>query len=88
MRPPLTPVQQTKEMVDRLRRIETRLTRFMEWSGFDTDIKRPIWSNGTLDLPNDAQSLRDCLASIPADWRGDVSVCVKGQIVAVLHRLT
>lgn len=75
-------------MVDRLRRVETRLTKFMEWSGFDTDIQRPVWTNGKLDLPSDAQSVRDCLAYIPPEWMGDVALVVKGQIVAVIARPT
>lgn len=57
-----------REVTDRLRRIETRLTGFMQWSGYDTGSDRPVWANGIIHIPTPGASLRDILAVIPADW--------------------
>ena len=80
------PQPPTKEMLDRLRRIETRLTRYMEAQGFDTEVRRPEWLDGFMELPTDATSLRDCLAAIPEAWQGTVTLTVKGRTVAILQR--
>lgn len=65
-----------KELLDRTRRIETRLTRFMEESGFDTQVQRPTWSGGIIHAPTSSVSLRDCLAIIPDTWDRSEAVAV------------
>jgi hypothetical protein len=85
-KPPQTSADAQRELLDRLRRMETRLTRFMEWSGMDTEVRRPVWNNGALILPTDATSLRDCLAHIPQDWVGDVTLIHKGMTIATITR--
>jgi hypothetical protein len=85
-RPAKSPEDVQLEMADRLRRVETRLTRFMEWSGFDTEVRRPVWNDGVLAIPNDATSLRDCLACIPQTWFDKITLTHKGQIIATITR--
>ena len=64
------------EILDRTRRIETRLTRFMEDQGFDTQVRRPVWNNGVINVPSPATSLKDCLAVIPPSWNPDDPIVV------------
>ena len=85
-RPPISEADFRRETNDRLRRMETRLTKFMEWSGFDTEVRRPRFADGRLTIPTDATSLRDCLATIPDHWTAPVILVHKGQVVAVLTR--
>lgn len=66
-----------KEIADRCRRMETRLTKFMEAQGFDTRVQRPLFlSTGELRVPSLAVSLQDCLAAIPPDWSDDDEIFV------------
>lgn len=65
------------EVRDRMRRVETRLTRFLEEKGFDTGIQRPEWTQGVVTVPTPAVSLRDVLAVIPRRWPADQSVTVR-----------
>lgn len=77
-----------REILDRTRRIETRLTRYMEARGFDTQVQRPRWEdNGTIHAPTSSISLKDCLAVIPRDWPLDKSITVfaKDDIMAYLY---
>ena len=75
-----------QEALDRLRRMETRLTRFMEVQGFDTGVKRPFWKDDALHLPTDAVSVKDCLAVLPADLRRPCAVplLVKGRLITTI----
>ncbi len=67
--------------------METRLTKFMEWSGFDTEVRRPEFQPGRLDIPTDATSLRDCLAALPPDWDGGpIYIMHQGKLLGVLTR--
>lgn len=68
------------EVVDRCRRMETRMTKFLESQGFDTLTSRPRWSNGTIYAPSVDTSMRSLLSVIPADWPIDeeIYVTVKG----------
>lgn len=75
------------EVVDRCRRMETRLTRFLEASGFDTGTKKPVWKNGTIAAPSIDCSMRDLLRCVPADWPADeeIYVAVKGDLIMSVY---
>lgn len=75
-----------RELLDRTRRIETRLTKFMEAQGFDTQVQRPQWEDGIIHAPTSAIALKDCLAVIPPDWNPDyaITVLAKDDVVAYL----
>lgn len=57
-----------REMKDRLRRMETRLTKFMIAQGFDTETRQPVWEpgDGTLEVPSAQVALQDVLDAIPS----------------------
>jgi hypothetical protein len=74
-----------KEVVDRCRRMETRLTRFLESQGFDTQVKRATWrGDGTIIVPSPSVALKEVLATIPSTWSRDVAIDIehKGEILA------
>lgn len=76
----------TEEIVDRLRRVETRLTRFMEANGFDTEAARPVLHRGAITIPNISVSLKDTLETIPKDNTDNVALYLDGYIIAWIRR--
>ena len=60
---------QPNEMLDRLRRIETRMTAFFEWSGYATKVEKPRWNDEEhcIHIPSMDVRLKDILAAIPKD---------------------
>lgn len=74
---------QMKEVADRTRRIETRLTRYLEKQGFDTQTQRPVWRNGQIDIPTMACSVHDVMAIVPSAWPADevIDVYHQGEFV-------
>lgn len=71
------------EVVDRCRRMETRLTKYLESQGFETGTKKPVWRDGTIQAPSIDCSMRDLLRCVPLDWPLDdeIFVSVKGQLM-------
>lgn len=58
-----------KEIVARSRRIETRLTRYLEAQGLDTGIQRPYWHpDGSIILSSPANSLETLVRLVPRAW--------------------
>lgn len=58
-----------KEISDRCRRIETRLTKFLEGQGFETKAQKPEWKTaGEIHIPSMSCSVKDILAVIPDSW--------------------
>ena len=74
------------EIQDRLRRIETRLTKYMQERGFETQVQKATWGPGYVDIPSVDIRLRDLLTTIPEfyDWNEDIEVVHAGQVVVVL----
>jgi hypothetical protein len=77
-----------KEILDRCRRIETRLTKFLEQQGFDTETRRPVFhsATSTLDVPSPEVSLKDCLAAVPQHWTALITVEHKGGEILRFYR--
>ena len=74
-----------KEALDRLRRIETRLSRYLADNGFDLQGEKPRYDAqlGLLHVPSRKVSLEDCLAAIAGAERGTTVLVVLGpEIVA------
>lgn len=69
------------EIVDRMRRIETRFTKYLEERGFETQTKPCVFVDGCVVIPNINASLKDILAAKPAAW-GVVPVKLGGRIIA------
>lgn len=75
------------DMAVRLRRIETRLSKFMEWQGFDLQALKPSWKNGRVNIPSVGTPLREILNVIPNSWdkNEDVWVYHRGKFVLTLN---
>lgn len=76
------------ECIDRLRRLETRFTKYLETQGFDTQTRPCVFygETNTLVIPNINTSLKDMLAAIPIREHEPVSVKLGGRIVATIIR--
>lgn len=65
-----------RETNDRVRRMETRLTNYLEQQGYDTGVKRCVFRGQAptgqllMDIPSPATSLKDVVAAIPP-WARD-----------------
>jgi len=72
---------------DRLRRIETRLTKFLETQGFETGRQKPIWRRGEIELPDPHTSIQDILNAIPDQWHRDSAITLKfkGRVICTLY---
>lgn len=64
------------ELRDRMRRVETRITKFLESQGFDTGTKRPRWDRGVIHIPSPQTGMKDILEAIPPGWDPDAPVHV------------
>ena len=80
-----TTEEQIKEIYDRVRRVETRLTSFFGFMGFETNAKKPIWTvvneRGTIIVPTDMVALKEILATVPEYWDREVEVWCKGNFI-------
>lgn len=75
------------EVKDRCRRIETRLTRFLEAQGFDTQRKMPTLRGNVVSIPSMECSIADILSVIPSPrvpGYDSVVIVHKGETVGVL----
>lgn len=72
------------EAVERTRRIETRLTRYLTAIGHETGSRKPLWlGDGIVEAPSLGVSLLECVAAVPPEWDRDdeVTVMHKGQLL-------
>lgn len=79
---------QLDEIVDRVRRTETRLTKYMEAQGFDTQVARALWvpDPGYVLVPSPAVAIREVISAIPADYAGlTVGVKVGSELLFTVH---
>lgn len=76
------------ELIDRSRRTETRLTKYLESIGFDTRVQRPYWNGHSVIIPTLNVPLGDIIAQLPQDFPMDepVQVRCKGQFVMEFYR--
>lgn len=73
------------EEIDRLRRIETKLTKLLNAQGLNAYADEPTYSNKVLHVPTSNISLKDCLAAIPDGPRDfAVPVHVHGEVLCYL----
>ena len=64
-----------QEVVDRTRRTETRLTKYLEAIGFVTGARKPVWQGGAIEVPSPATSLTDILSVVPDTWNRQTPTC-------------
>ena len=78
------------EIQDRLRRIETRLTKYMQERGFETQVQKPVYDRAgdRLTVPSLDVRLKDVLAVIPdgEDSPDGLAVVHAGSVVAWVHK--
>lgn len=70
-----------KELLDRTRRIETRLTAYLERQGEPIGNQKPVWDHTTNSIlvPNMDCSFGKCLSEVSEDYKG---------IVKLIHQRT
>lgn len=78
-----------QEMKDRLRRIETRLTNYMESRGHNTGAIKPMWvaQGNAIHIAGLGCSFGDMLKVIPEGlaFRGDITIVCKGIRIGVMY---
>ena len=80
---------QLSEVLDRTRRIETRLTKYMQAQGIDAGSLKPMWRNGKVHAPNAMVGTLDLLNVIPDDWpQALVPVYVRGTLLCWVQKPT
>lgn len=75
---------QNQELVDRARRTETRLTRFIEAQGFETGVRKPYWSDGAVVVPSFYTTLQDIIACVPDGHTEEYGIVHKGRVVMTI----
>jgi hypothetical protein len=65
------------EVLQRARRIETRLTRLLETEGIQTGIQRPWWMDDRVMIPSPMTTLDAVLKCIPKNWPNTVQIILK-----------
>lgn len=76
---------QIKDIYDRARRIETRLMKFFEWQGFETETSKPELHGTSLRIPSPSCSLKDILEALPPD--GEVyNIVIHGTLLATITK--
>lgn len=76
------------ETLQRVRRIETRLTQLLIAQGIHTDAQRPIFNEGSVLVPSIHCSLKEIVDSVPGNWQEPVSVFVGTDRVATISVAT
>ena len=74
-----------KETLDRVRRFETRFTRYLANRKFDTKTEPPVWKDGVVEIPSMECSIASILEAIPESHvETDVEIYHKGNSVCWL----
>lgn len=66
--------EEAEEIVGRLRRLETRFTKFAKFMGWQTETREAKWSAGVVRIPSHGVSIKEILDTVPPDWVGAFSV--------------
>ena len=76
-----------REIADRLRRIETRLVKFFEHYGFDTQREKPAFKEDGIHIVSMETSIADILAAIPdgTERHQYIAVIHKGEVVITIY---
>ncbi len=79
-------MERDPEILERTRRIETRLTKYFEHIGFDSGTRKPCWQDGKITLPSLDVSFRSVMNAVPANVQGSFEVVYKDQTIAHMVR--
>lgn len=77
-----------QELLERVRRIETRLTSALVALGVATPAQKPRFDPtlGVIQLPSPHTSLKECLNCLPADWTGKVKLFIDDDYLGSFER--
>lgn len=73
-----------QEILDRTRRTETRLTKYLIAQGFETPTEMPEFREGIVSIPSPHTSLKQIIDTIPETWREPVKVYIGSQHFATI----
>lgn len=62
------------EILDRVKRIETRVTIMGRHVGADVGGGRPLWNNGRITVPTRNCSIGEMMKVVPPRWSSDIHV--------------
>ena len=85
-------IEPHKEILDRVRRIETRVTKVANHLGLGPPTEKarfavpPNSRMAVIDLPSPHCSLKEIIDIIPDTWEGPVGVFVGDQLVATVDK--
>ena len=85
----LTHNTQVQEILDRTRRIETRLTSYLVRQGEPTFAAKPTWDGvrRCINVPTLDCSIGSCMGVVPGDEQEDVEVYDRrGNLIALITR--
>ncbi len=74
------------EILDRVRRVEHKVTRLLEGMGLPTGGERPSLEGGIIRVPTPAVSLRSCLEV--TDRAGEFRVVCDGELICTIWRMS
>ena len=66
-----------REATDRLRRLETKITRLCEHFDIDTGARVPNWRDGVIVVHSPMTSIKDLLSVVPEDWDREQEIVVE-----------
>jgi hypothetical protein len=77
-------------IADRLKRVETRMTAWMEFQGYSPQVTKPAYNHekARIEIPNLDVRLRDLLETMkPIEFHQPLAVWHKGVVVMWVDRL-
>lgn len=80
------PGKTQQEILQRARRIETRLTGLIVAMGYDTESQRPTLVDGRVQLPSRHTSMQQVIDIIPDDSVGPVEVYIGDRLIAMVDK--
>lgn len=79
------PDPEIREVLDRVKRIETRVTIMGRHVGADVGGGRPQWlGNGKIDVPTRNCSIGELVKAVPRDWVRSVKVYMNDEYLFTL----
>jgi len=80
-----------QESLERLRRIETRITTLAIGLGVDMNTQKPVFDPGsisgsaTIELPSVNSSLKEITKAVPAGWTGPIRLVIGGDLIGQIE---
>ena len=79
------PERAMQEILDRVRRTETRVTKVANHFGVESGVQRPTFRGGKVQVTSRKVSLDELMTIVPPDYKGTVvDVMCNGDLLATL----